>query len=151
MIWTAEDEQRFARCVADGMSSGQAGAELGITRSAAIGKAKRMKLTWDRARGEVQQRRVRPKRRGPPAWHQPPAHAVRTEPVKIVTGDPAEIPERQRKSILDLGNEHCRWPYGDVGTPDFFFCGAPEADCSGGQPYCRAHSAIAYSPRRSAA
>lgn len=46
------------------------------------------------------------------------------------------IPQSQRRSLLDLEPHHCRWPVGDVGTPDFFFCGADKAE---GSSYCPVH------------
>jgi GcrA cell cycle regulator len=45
--------------------------------------------------------------------------------------------------VLDLNDTTCRWPYGDVGTPEFTFCGRkPEK----GKPYCPAHLALAWEP-----
>ncbi len=51
-----------------------------------------------------------------------------------------DIPLEQRKALIDLKNEHCRWPYGEPRKPDFFFCGAPEADFAIGRVYCRFHT-----------
>lgn len=50
-----------------------------------------------------------------------------------------EVAASQRRSLLELTNCTCRWPYGDVGTREFFFCGAP-ADLAAGQPYCASHA-----------
>jgi GcrA cell cycle regulator len=55
----------------------------------------------------------------------------------------ADIPIEQRKTLIELGNETCRWPYGDPSNADFFFCGAPEADFAVRIPYCRFHTAFA--------
>ena len=33
------------------------------------------------------------------------------------------IPIGQRRTLLELTEETCRWPIGDPGRPDFFFCG----------------------------
>ena len=58
--------------------------------------------------------------------------------------DPAEIPASQRRTIYTLAEADCRWPYGDPGTSDFFFCGSPQADgvdfCG---PYCAKHMRMA--------
>src|SRR6516164_4656157 len=44
------------------------------------------------------------------------------------------------EKVLALGERSCRWPSGDPGRPDFFFCSAPTI----GSPYCPRHSAQAY-------
>lgn len=48
------------------------------------------------------------------------------------------------KSLFDLANDSCRWPYGRPGSARFHFCGAPGADLEGGMPYCSQHAARAY-------
>jgi GcrA cell cycle regulator len=53
------------------------------------------------------------------------------------------IPIGQRCSTLELREGKCRWPIGDPGTPDFFFCGGKTSE---GLPYCGYHSRIAYQP-----
>jgi GcrA cell cycle regulator len=50
----------------------------------------------------------------------------------------------QRKTLLELTNNTCRWPHGQPGTERFFFCGAPEADLEKGIPYCTRHMRRAY-------
>lgn len=50
----------------------------------------------------------------------------------------------QRKTLLELTNNTCRWPHGRPGTEKFFFCGAPEADLEKGIPYCARHMRRAY-------
>jgi GcrA cell cycle regulator len=48
------------------------------------------------------------------------------------------IPFEQRKQLLTLGKNECRWPVNHVGDADFFFCsGKTDEDCS----YCPAHYA----------
>jgi GcrA cell cycle regulator len=57
-------------------------------------------------------------------------------------GIPAEdIPVEQRKQLQELKSHHCRWPYGDPGKADFFFCGGPKIPCLS---YCAAHARIAF-------
>ena len=43
----------------------------------------------------------------------------------------------------ELTEETCRWPIGDPGGPDFFFCGGQTVT---GLPYCGYHSRVAYQP-----
>jgi GcrA cell cycle regulator len=49
-----------------------------------------------------------------------------------------------RKSLLELTNRCCRWPHGEPGAKNFFFCGAPGADLENGVPYCPQHMRRAY-------
>jgi GcrA cell cycle regulator len=54
-----------------------------------------------------------------------------------------EIPVEQRKTLLQLSEATCRWPVGDPGSADFFFCGGPSTEST---PYCSYHSRIAFQP-----
>jgi GcrA cell cycle regulator len=54
-----------------------------------------------------------------------------------------EIPVEQRKTLLQLNEKTCRWPVGDPGGGDFFFCGGEAAN---EQPYCSYHCRVAYQP-----
>ena len=53
------------------------------------------------------------------------------------------IPLGQRRTLLELNEDTCRWPIGDPATPEFFFCGGKPL---GGLPYCNFHSRAAYQP-----
>jgi GcrA cell cycle regulator len=53
------------------------------------------------------------------------------------------IPLGQRRSLLELTEDTCRWPIGDPGSPDFYFCGGPAITSL---PYCAYHSRVAYQP-----
>jgi GcrA cell cycle regulator len=44
-----------------------------------------------------------------------------------------------------LSDRTCRWPVGDPGNSDFFFCGAQPFR---NKPYCAAHCARAYRPEQ---
>jgi GcrA cell cycle regulator len=53
------------------------------------------------------------------------------------------IPLGQRRTLLELNEDTCRWPIGDPATPEFFFCGGKPLT---GLPYCSYHSRAAYQP-----
>lgn len=53
-----------------------------------------------------------------------------------------QIPEEQRRSILELDNHTCRFPIGEVGSPSFFYCGAEPL---AGGVYCEGHAERAFS------
>jgi len=52
-----------------------------------------------------------------------------------------ELPCKRRDdggyiTLLTIGKGECRWPIGDVGEPDFHFCGQPQIDTGS---YCEHH------------
>ena len=69
------------------------------------------------------------------------ARILRLEAIHCPAISDLDIPLGQRKSFMELAPGDCRWGVGDVGSPGFFFCGAPQAP---GLPYCHAHRARAY-------
>ena len=153
MSWTDERVETLKKLWADGHSASQIAAELGgITRNAVIGKVHRLGLAGrakspssaaSRQRkpraGSHMLRVSRPSMRGNTAL----AHAyeldTEAEPELIDN----VIPLGQRRSLLELTEETCRWPIGDPGTADFFFCGGPTITSL---PYCAYHSRVAYQP-----
>lgn len=67
--------------------------------------------------------------------------------------DDLAIPFEQRKTLLDLTDDTCRWGVGDPQSTDFFFCGGRVAETVVNgkirkQSYCAHHCNIAYQPRR---
>jgi GcrA cell cycle regulator len=110
-----------------------------FSRNAVIGKCHRLGLE------RTIERTVKPRKSRPPR----PARFLDRftsvfeliEPPVPVDDD--TIPLRQRRSFLELTDSTCRWPVGNVGERDFFFCGAvPFQD----KPYCASHCAVAYQP-----
>jgi GcrA cell cycle regulator len=98
----------------------------GITRSAVLGKIFRLRLApTTSGRAVRQQSEALPARR----------RAGKPPPVQT---------KARRKTLFDLTNECCRWPYGELGSRRFFFCGAAGADVARGIPYCPHHMRRAY-------
>ena len=138
---------------ADGLSASQIAAELGgITRNAVIGKVHRLGLSGRakspssatqrqrKPRTHSHMLRVpRPAMRGNTAL----AHAFEydAEPEPEVLDN--IIPIGQRRTLLELNEATCRWPIGDPGSADFFFCGGQTVTSL---PYCAYHSRVAYQP-----
>jgi GcrA cell cycle regulator len=149
MGWTDERVELLKKLWSEGLSASQIAAELGgITRNAVIGKVHRLGLSGRtkstssaaprprKPRSNNQMMRVsRPAIRGNTAL----AYEFEAEPEPELL----EIPLEQRKSLLQLNERTCRWPVGDPGATDFFFCGG---DAAGEQPYCTYHSRVAYQP-----
>ncbi len=135
------------------LSASQIAAELGgITRNAVIGKVHRLGLSGRakspsssaprqrKARAHPHMLRVpRPAMRGNTALAHAYEYEMEPEPELIDN----IIPMGQRRTILELTEETCRWPIGDPGSADFFFCGGQTISSL---PYCPHHSRVAYQP-----
>jgi GcrA cell cycle regulator len=129
MSWTDERIELLKTLWTDGLSASQIAAEMGgITRNAVIGKAHRLKLPG--------------RTKKVPARRQPRVRIVPPEPMPEIVDN--VIPLGQRRTLLELKEETCRWPIGDPGSADFFFCGGGARD---GAPYCAGHCCVAYQPQ----
>ncbi len=152
MNWTDERVETLKKLWGDGLSASQIAGELGgITRNAVIGKVHRLGLSGRakspsstaprprKPRAPHMLRMPRPAIRGNTALAQAFEYEVEAEPELIEN----IIPLGQRRSLLELTEETCRWPLGDPGTADFFFCGGQTLATG---PYCSYHSRVAYQP-----
>jgi GcrA cell cycle regulator len=153
MSWTDERVETLKKLWADGLSASQIAAELGgITRNAVIGKVHRLGLSGRAKSPSSAASRPRKPRATSPMLrvsrssmrgNTALAHAyeldIEPEPELIDN----VIPLGQRRSLLELTEDTCRWPIGDPGTADFFFCGGQTITSL---PYCAYHSRVAYQP-----
>jgi GcrA cell cycle regulator len=151
MNWTDERVELLKKLWADGLSASQIAAELGgITRNAVIGKVHRLGLSG-RAKSQSSSaprarkprshmlRVSRPTTRGNTAL----AYAYEAEPELEPEFVDEVIPVEQRRSLLQLTEDTCRWPVGDPSNSDFFFCGGKPVTSL---PYCAHHCRVAYQP-----
>jgi GcrA cell cycle regulator len=153
MMWTDERVELLKKLWTDGLSASQIAAELGgITRNAVIGKVHRLGLSGrakspsstaprprkPRAPGHMM-RLARPAMRGNTALAPMYETDLESEPEQIEN----IIPLGQRCTLLELNEDKCRWPIGDPGTSEFFFCGGAPVE---GAPYCGYHARVAYQP-----
>jgi GcrA cell cycle regulator len=155
MSWTDERVELLKKLWSDGLSASQIAAELGgITRNAVIGKVHRLGLSGRAkpASSVARPRKSRPSHllrvsrggiRGNTALARHPLALYELEPE--LEPEPLEniIPIGQRRQLLELNESTCRWPIGDPGSSDFFFCGGTPV---GELPYCAYHARIAYQP-----
>ena len=154
MSWTDERVELLKKLWGEGLSASQIAGRLGsVTRNAVIGKVHRLGLSGRATTSRMKTHRPRSriasaKRAAKPRFAQLGNPAVRAlyapdaEPF-IPMGEELDIPLAERKSIQTLTECSCRWPIGDPGTADFFFCGGTTAE---GLPYCTHHARIAYQP-----
>lgn len=167
MSWTDERVERLKTLWSEGLSASQIATELGsVTRNAVIGKVHRLGLSG-RAKPQVQPSRpqvtspVRVKSASArPVSQSQTTRSVPSHPVSVgatalkadtmaeqalAVAPSAEIEPMvfERVTILNLNEQTCKWPVGDPGKPDFFFCGRKSEV---GIPYCAFHARIAYQP-----
>lgn len=165
MNWSDEQVEILKLHHGAGLSASQSAAIIGVTRNAVIGKWGRLGLPQRRSGG------MAPRAQRPPGL--PPATTAkpgtipqavraalrrRAAPPILITESKLssdDIPRQQRRTMATLGERHCRWPCGDPGAPDFFFCGGVRKDADipidrGGVPYCATHCQVAFVavPRR---
>ena len=151
MTWTDERVELLKKLWADGLSASQIAGELGgITRNAVIGKVHRLGLSG----------RAKSPSSGAPRVRKPRSHMLRVgrasmrgntalalayemEPEPEIEQYDNIIPMGQRRTLLELTEDTCRWPIGDPANAEFFFCGGKPIT---GLPYCAHHSRIAYQP-----
>lgn len=157
--WTKERTASLKALAADGLSANKIAIEIGgLTRSAVIGKARRMKIPLRNMRGmrEPGVKTPPPERRAKkPVQSRPPR--LRYAPPAIVE-QPTPVPDTEPAKpkvdpfaltgpgvlFMDLLHHHCRWPYSEfVGGPAVFYCGKDSLEPL---PYCLGHCSIAYRP-----
>lgn len=141
--WSDERIATLKRLYADGLSASQISAELGgCTRMAVIGKAHRLGLE---KRGHKPTAQINPRRRTPAKATSKPKRQVERIAAAGFKHAPAiddlAIPIEQRRTLLTLDRDLCKWPVGDPATPEFFFCGG---EALAGRPYCGPHCRVAY-------
>lgn len=157
--WTPEMIEILRRAVEiDGVPYSTAASRIGrgVTRNAAIAKAKRLGLVQStvskdrnvrhaRLRRTVSERK-NPRKQSGNGFHLS-GYGLQKKPTApphpfIAQVDPVDAPKHL--SLVDLERDQCKWPYNGDDTP-FTFCGhiKPDTDQI---PYCDAHMALAAGP-----
>jgi GcrA cell cycle regulator len=132
--WRDDEIALLKRLWAQGETAASIAEKLGgLSRSAVLGKIFRLRL-------------------GPGAGKEPgrgtaKASKQRQQPARRRGDSPAPAPAakgRYSKTLFDLTNRCCRWPFKRPGADKYFFCGVEEADLENGIPYCARHMKRAY-------
>jgi GcrA cell cycle regulator len=154
--WTAERLELLSKLRSEGLSASQIAAELGVTRSAVLGKCHRLGLAR-KASTKVSSPRSQQASRplDPPATAEPAMEPGPKPLTNTARHQPAEQPRELSRpveagslgpkglTIMELREGTCRWPLGDPTTPEFRYCGGGAVL---GLPYCAHHAQIAYQP-----
>ena len=166
MAWTDEMVEQLKKMWHEGLTTGEIGKRLNVSKNSIVGKVHRLGLSGrpspikkkeeeaPQAPKNVEKKNTQPQ----PAEPRTPKETIKETPVPahaVHTGKEAEpqtapIPtgktEKTQKggynlSLTDLDNHTCRWPIGDPKDDNFRFCGKKVRV---GQTYCDEHAAIAY-------
>ncbi len=164
MAWTDERVDLLKKLWTEGLSASQIANRLGgVTRNAVIGKVHRLGLS-----GRATTSRVKPVRPRKRIAKTNSSKLVRNNKYTTTSGVNAKqaleprsamqnevvsrhyeelfIPPEERKTILTLKENNCRWPIGDPTDEDFHFCGKTRVP---GSPYCDHHACVAFQPVQS--
>lgn len=126
--WTPEQTKALVRMWnVDELSMGEIAILMDTTRSRVAGRLRRIGLMGNRG-GKY--------RLTNPA-------SVRPEPPSLpaVACEDIEFDLDLHKDLFGLTDATCKWPHGEPGHPDFYFCGTKPI---AGKPYCVAHCKVAY-------
>lgn len=157
MNWSEEETATLRRMWTDGVHSRVIGAAIKRSKNAVIGRAHRLGLAihidsnsrrMERARDDQPSR---PRKSGPRGPYKPRINktgwrqAGKPSAPTIIRLIDDKIPFEQRKTLLQLGKNDCRFPVGDPTkgfwcNEEFFFCGSP----TDGGSYCAEHAARVY-------
>jgi GcrA cell cycle regulator len=94
-MWNDEKINRLKKLWSEGLTTGEIGKRLSVSKNAVVGKAHRLGL------------------KGRPSPIKRPARAVEAK-------KPVEV---KVFTLTDLSSQTCRWPIGDPKHEDFRFCG----------------------------
>ena len=153
MAWTDERVEQLKKLWSEGLSASQIANRLGdVTRNAVIGKVHRLGLE---ARAKPQKKQIVVGQldanvmsisySGNLAFKETEIDdsefGYKTETIKPNFQSITAIPDNFSVTILNLTENHCKWPIGDPGEEDFHFCGHQSLS---GMPYCEHHASVAY-------
>ncbi len=165
-FWSTERVALLRRLWIDGTSASQCAERIGgCSRNAVISKIHRLGLlgrAQDAGRGKpsgfaraASVRKIRkiraansnkPIATAAPSFNVPHIPIVPVEPHEP-TYTEIDVPIGERKRLIDLERDDCRWPIGDPRDADFHFCNDKRVL---GKSYCAHHVAVAYQPVRPA-
>jgi GcrA cell cycle regulator len=152
--WTEQRLRYLRRRWSEGARAGEIGAALGVSANAVIAKIHRLGIARLSPYGGAPGRRLAlrniPRAARPQYARRGASSSRRARPAPpLLPGKrdlenarlDAQIPPPQRRSLLALRDDTCRWPVGEPASPSFFFCGG---EVTRNKPYCAAHCARAY-------
>ncbi len=131
-MWNDEKIAKLKKLWSEGLTTGEIGKRLGVSKNAVVGKAHRLGLKG----------RPSPiKRQDATAVAAPSGHAPASGSTPVTSHAAPKKEAVKIFTLTDLTHNTCRWPIGDPKHEDFRFCGKQVYP---GKPYCLDHCAQAY-------
>lgn len=164
MAWTEKMVEDLKVFWKQGLTTGEIGKRLGVSKNSIVGKVHRLQLDARpspiKKKDEIAEEKApatpkaenknctkaKPavKNTAPAAEEKAPAAPVKAkEPAKAFAPKPTAPAKSYNGNakLTDLDNHTCRWPIGDPKDENFHFCGRK---IRMGQTYCEEHAALAY-------
>ena len=126
MSWTEEKVEKLKKLWAEGLTTGEIGRALDMSKNAVVGKAHRLGL----------ESRPSPIKRDEDSI----SKKENSKSKKANSSKQAKSVE-DFVTLTDLTLHSCRWPIGDPKDKEFHFCGK---EAILGKPYCAEHIMVAY-------
>lgn len=145
MAWTEERDAQLRALWADPTrSTRQIGLEMGVTKSAAVGRAHRLKLPprGSPIRTGAGTRKAAQRRTAPPPA--PSRESVARSPLAVIPLVPASAPPPRIPRLSTAQERACRFIAGEPAGAATIFCDAPTLR---GSSYCPAHHARCWQTR----
>lgn len=147
MSWTPELIKELKKLWKKGLTTGEIGRVIGMSKNAVVGKAHRLGLE---SRPSPIKREEAPKKEKASRVIKKVTKPVpkKEQQVAVETAEPVKAVKKTKSGknkgvkLVDLKPTSCRWPEGDPKDPDFHFCGKEAVP---GKSYCEEHCAVAYS------
>lgn len=162
MAWTDEMIAELKKLWQEGVTTGEIGKRLNVSKNSIVGKVHRLGLSGRPSpikrkdadanatpapKAEKKLAAPKPQKNKVEKNNEPKpvkVEVVKETEVEFIPIPPVEkVPSKagQNVSLTDLDNHTCRWPIGDPKDDNFHFCGNKVRI---GQTYCDEHAAIAY-------
>ena len=158
MAWTDQMVEDLKRMWEEGLTTGEIGKRLGVSKNSIVGKVHRLQLSGRpspiKKKNAPAEENTTPKaakaEKPAPQINKPKEEKAPTkeEEVVVEVSAPISVPEPKiqvkpsgKTMLTDLDNHTCRWPIGDPKDENFHFCGRKVKI---GQTYCEEHANIAY-------
>lgn len=152
MAWTEKMVEDLKIMWKQGLTTGEIGKRLGVSKNSIVGKVHRLQLdarpspikkkeeeVSDSAAAE-KKTAVKSKSEKKPQPKAEPTPTAAPAPLPIKAASSAGNTSGEVR-LTDLDNHTCRWPLGDPKDENFHFCGKKVKI---GQTYCEEHAALAY-------
>lgn len=148
MSWTPELIKELKKLWKKGLTTGEIGRVIGMSKNAVVGKAHRLGLESrpspiKREEMVKKEKAARALKKVAKPVAKPTRPVVQSEPeVAVKSAKKVKPGKNKGVKLVDLKPTSCRWPEGDPKESDFHFCGKEAVP---GKSYCEEHCAVAYS------